>query len=68
MHRSNLREAVEALHARGVCHLDLAPRNVLVNKDDSLTIIDFGRALLTRDEAAREEDFNALEVEFDWES
>ena len=65
MRRSNLREAVEALHARGVCHLDLAPRNVLVHKDGSLTIIDFGRALLTRDEAAHEEDFNALEVEFD---
>ena len=62
--RRDLQAAVEALHERGVCHLDLAPRNVLLNNDNTLTIIDFGQASLTTDEDARQEDLEALHTEF----
>ena len=62
--RRDLQAAVEALHERGVCHLDLAPRNVLLNNDNTLTIIDFGQASLTMDEDARQEDLDALHTEF----
>ncbi|KAI0741174.1 hypothetical protein C8Q76DRAFT_791515 [Earliella scabrosa] len=60
----DLREAVERLHESGVCHLDLAPRNVLLNKDNTLTIIDFGRASLTNDAVARQQDLDALDTNF----
>ena len=62
--RRDLREAVERLHESGVCHLDLAPRNVLLNKDNTLTIIDFGRASLTKDAVARQQDLDALDTNF----
>ncbi|MDN3611782.1 serine/threonine protein kinase [Vibrio ostreicida] len=36
--------ALEYMHTRGVCHLDVKPANVLVGEDDSVKLIDFGAA------------------------
>lgn len=43
-HASGLLEAVNALHAQGLYHRDLHPRNVMVDNDGNLEIIDFGLA------------------------
>jgi len=37
-------EGVKYLHAKGVCHRDLSPENVMIDKDDCL-IIDMGMAM-----------------------
>jgi len=42
--------ALEYMHTRGVCHLDIKPSNVIVGEDDSVRLIDFGAARYT-DEA-----------------
>jgi len=39
-------EAVDYLHAHGVCHRDLKPENIIVGSDGRLHIIDFGSSLL----------------------
>jgi serine/threonine protein kinase len=36
------------LHSQGVLHGDVHPRNVLVDSDDAVTILDFGLALMPR--------------------
>ncbi len=35
-------DAMAAVHAAGVVHRDLSPANVLVDRDDRVTVIDFG--------------------------
>ncbi len=36
--------ALEYMHTRGVCHLDIKPSNILVGEDDAVKLIDFGAA------------------------
>eukprot|EP00928_Gymnodinium_smaydae_P034259 TRINITY_DN24326_c0_g1_i1.p1 TRINITY_DN24326_c0_g1~~TRINITY_DN24326_c0_g1_i1.p1 ORF type:complete len:378 (-),score=31.86 TRINITY_DN24326_c0_g1_i1:138-1226(-) len=36
--------AVQLLHSRGVAHLDIKPDNILVTKDDTVKLVDFGLA------------------------
>jgi serine/threonine protein kinase len=35
-------DALEAIHAAGLCHMDLKPDNVMVDKADNAVLIDFG--------------------------
>ncbi len=41
--------ALEYMHTRGVCHLDIKPSNILVRSDDVVKLIDFGAARYTGD-------------------
>jgi predicted Ser/Thr protein kinase len=51
LHRlvGHLLEAYARLHARGVVHGDVHPGNVFAGDDDSITILDFGRAQLAEE-------------------
>ena len=40
----NLKEAVTALHEHHIYHLDIKPGNIVVKKDGSIAIVDFGNA------------------------
>lgn len=57
---------MDALHRRGVCHGDLAPRNVLAGDYNNLTIIDFGRARVTEAEDYRTDDMERLKENFQY--
>ncbi|MBR4388817.1 MAG: protein kinase [Prevotella sp.] len=39
---SQVLDALEAIHAAGLCHMDLKPDNVMVDKEDNAVLIDFG--------------------------
>lgn len=39
-----IEEAFDAIHGSGVAHYNISPSNVLLNHEQFITIIDFGRA------------------------
>lgn len=43
-HANNLLKAINTLHDKGIYHRDLHPRNVMIDVDGNLEIIDFGSA------------------------
>ncbi len=45
---SRVCEALEHMHAKGIVHRDLKPQNIMVCKDGSIRIIDFGIAKAAR--------------------
>ncbi len=48
---ARLARGVQAVHAAGLVHNDVSPRNVLVGTDDAVRLIDFGDAVHPADEA-----------------
>lgn len=41
--------ALEYMHSKGICHLDIKPSNVILTEDDSVKLIDFGAARCARE-------------------
>lgn len=44
---------VQALHRRGIIHRDLKPKNIIIQEDKIVKIVDFGIAEILRDPAAQ---------------
>ncbi len=58
-----LTEAVAAAHAKGITHRDLKPRNVMIDREGRLKVLDFGLAkLLDRPDAGADDDTVAADV------
>jgi serine/threonine protein kinase len=49
MHVSTLLKVAMALHAHGIVHRDISPRNIFFNARRGLVLVDFGTSLVTRD-------------------
>lgn len=45
--------ALEALHRRKVVHADVVARNIVVDENDNVVLVDFGYSLVLRDDLAR---------------
>ncbi|MGF1742213.1 protein kinase [Vibrio profundum] len=43
--------ALEYMHTKGICHLDIKPANIIISEEDTVKLIDFGSARYV-DEAA----------------
>ncbi|KZF21679.1 hypothetical protein L228DRAFT_248402 [Xylona heveae TC161] len=39
-----VKKAVNDIHQAGVVHYDISPSNLMFNKENAITVIDFGRA------------------------
>ena len=50
-------DGLEALHARGIVHRDLTPKNIVVTAQEHVTIIDFGISRVERAGASSDTEF-----------
>lgn len=62
----NVIQTFKVLHSKGVCHGDVRAANVLVQKDESVMLIDFERSVLNADKMMflEEEDEIRLMLQF----
>jgi serine/threonine protein kinase len=44
-------EALQLLHANGICHRDISPENIVLTEDSSPVLLDFGAARLVGDDS-----------------
>ena len=43
-------EAIKYCHDKNICHLDIKPNNIMIDKDYNINILDFGYSAEIRDE------------------